>query len=258
VGTVGRVGGVGRTLLTIAAVFVTSTLLHAQKAPLRVIVSNGVKTFVEALEPAYEKSSGRTMAVTYGTSSVLVKDIAGGAPFDVVIATQEAIAELDKTGKLAAGTPTAIGRARVGLGVPHGSPKPTATTAAQVKQALLAAKGIAYAGNGASRPTIEAMFTKLGIADAVKGKSFLDVGSDGSIARVRKGDADLLITLVSEIMPAPGIDLVGPLPAEFGGDVRFAGAVGAAASDATAARAFLAALVSRESTATLHQKGLER
>ena len=231
--------------------------LTAQHAPVRVIASNGVKTFVEALVPSYEKSSGRKAAVTYGTSSVLLKDIAGGAPFDLVIMTQEAMAELGKSGKLA-GTPAVIGRARVGLGVPHGTRKPTAATAADVKQALLAAKGIAYAGNGASRPTIEAMFAKLGVTDAVKGKTFLDVGSDGSIARVNKGDADLLLTLVSEIMPAPGIDLVGPLPAEFGGDVKFAGAVGAAAADAAAGKALLGALLSRDATATLRQKGLER
>ena len=257
-GREGREGGVGRTLLAFAAIVLTSALLNAQKAPLRVIASNGVKTFVEVLVPAYEASSGHTAKVTYGTSSVLLKDIAGGAPFDLVIMTQEAIAELGKAGKLAAGTQTAIGRARVGLGVPHGSRKPKSATAADMKQTLLAAKGIAYAGNGASRPTIEAMFAKLGVADAVRGKTFLDVGSDGSIARVNKGDADLLLTLVSEIMPAPGIDLVGPIPAEFGGDVSFAGAVGASAADPAAARALLARLVSRESNATLQQKGLER
>ena len=246
-----------KRLVALVTVLSLTMVLHAQKAPLRVIASNGVKTFVEALVPSYEKSSGRKAAVTYGTSSVLLKDIAGGAPFDLVIMTQEAIAELGTSGKLA-GTPTVIGRARVGLGVPHGSRKPTAATAADMKQALLAAKGIAYAGNGASRPTIEAMFAKLGVTDAVKGKTFLDVGSDGSIARVKKGDADLLLTLVSEIMPAPGIDLVGPIPAEFGGDVTFAGAVGAGAADAAAARALLTSLVSREANATLQQKGLER
>jgi molybdate transport system substrate-binding protein len=234
----------------------TAAFAQAQ-APLRVIASNGVKTFVEAIVPAYEKSSGRKTDVTYGTSSVLVKSIAGGAPFDLVIMTQEAMAEIGKAGKLA-GAPTVIGRARVGLGVPHGHKKPPVATAGDVKQALLAAKGIAYAGNGASRPTIEAMFAKLGVADAVKGKTFLDVGSDGSIARVNKGDADLLLTLVSEIMPAPGIDLVGPIPPEFGGDVTFAGAVGAAAADPAAGRALLARLVSRDATATLRQKGLER
>ena len=245
-----------RTLITLATVVLTTALLQGQ-APIRVIASNGVKTFVEALVPAYEKSSGRKTSVTYGTSSVLVKSIAGGAPFDLVIMTTEAMAEIGKTGKLA-GSPTVVGRARVGLGVPHGSRKPAVSTPAEVKQAVLGAKGIAYAGNGASRPTIEAMFSKLGVADAVKGKTFLDVGSDGSIARVNKGDADLLITLVSEIMPAPGIDLVGPIPAEFGGDVTFAGAVGAGAADAAAARALLGSLLSRDATATLRQKGLER
>ena len=245
-----------RTLFTLATVVLTAVLLQAQ-APLRVIASNGVKTFVEALVPAYEKSSGRKTAVTYGTSSVLVKRIAGGTPFDLVIMTTEAMAEIGKAGTLA-GAPTVVARARVGLGVPHGSRKPAVSTPAEVKQAVLNAKGIAYAGNGASRPSIEAMLSKLGVADAVKGKTFLDVGSDGSIARVNKGDADLLITLVSEIMPAPGIDLVGPIPAEFGGDVTFAGAVGAGAADAAAARALLASLVSAEVTPILRQMGLER
>jgi molybdate transport system substrate-binding protein len=245
-----------RTLATLVTIALTAALTSAQ-APLRVIASNGVKTFVEAVVPAYEQSRGRKVTVTYGTSAVLVKDIVGGAPFDLVIMTTEAMAEIGKAGKLAA-PPAVVARARVGLGVPHGHRKPPVATPAEVKQAVLAAKGIAYAGNGASRPTIEAMFATLGIAEAVKAKTFLDVGSDGSIARVTKGDADLLITLVSEIMPAPGIDLVGPIPAEFGGDVTFAGAVGASANDATAGRALLAALVSRDATATLRQKGLER
>ncbi len=251
-----RPGGVGRTLLAVATVAWLSVAVHAQ-APLRVVASNGVKTFVEALVPTYEKTRGRRATVTYGTSSVLVKDITGGAAFDAVIMTNDAMAQIGKAGKLA-GTPVPIARARVGLGVPHGSRKPAAATAAELKQTLLAAKGITFAGNGASRPTIEAMFTKLGVAEAVKGKTFLDVGSDGSIARVHAGEADLLITLVSEIMPAPGIDLVGPIPAEFGGDVKFVGSVGASAADAAGAREFLALLASRESTATLRQKGLDR
>jgi molybdate transport system substrate-binding protein len=247
-----------RAAVTLVVVVSLAALLQAQQAPLRVIASNGVKTFVDAQVPAYEKSSGRKVSLTYGTSSTLVKDITGGAPFDVVIATVEAMDQIERSGRLAGGTRTVIGHSSVGLGVPHGHAKPAAATAADVKKALLAAKGIAYAGNGASRPHIEAMFAKLGIAEAVKTKTYLDVGSDGSIARVNKGDADLLITLVSEIMPAPGVDLVGPLPLEFRSDVTFAGAVGAAAADAQAGRALLASLVSPAATATLRQKGLER
>jgi molybdate transport system substrate-binding protein len=245
---------------TIAALVTVSmmTPLAAQKAPLRVIASNGVKTFVEALVPAYERSSGRTVAVTYGTSSGLVKDIVGGAGFDAVIATVDAVDQVTKAGKVPAGTSTVIGHSSVGLGVRQGTKKPAAKTAAELKRVLLETKAITYAGNGASRPHIEAMFARLGIAETMKAKTILEQGSERAIARVNAGDADLLITLVSEILPAPGIDLVGPLPAEFRSDVTFAAAVGAAAADPAAARALIASLVSAGATPVLQQKGLER
>jgi molybdate transport system substrate-binding protein len=127
-----------------------------------------------------------------------------------------------------------------------------------MKQALLDAKAVTYAGNGASRPHIEAMFASLGVADAVKGKALLEVGSDGAIARMNKGDADLLLTLVSEIIPVPGIELVGPLPKEFRSEVRFAAAVSATSAENAAARALVRSLVSPAATPILRQKGLER
>jgi molybdate transport system substrate-binding protein len=219
-----------RTLLTLAALALTTAVAYAQ-SPVRVIASNGVKTFVEALVPAYEQKSGRTVAVTYGTSSTLVKEIGSGAPFDVFIAT---------------------------VGVRQGARKPRIGTAAEFKEAALAAKAVTYAGNGASRPHIDAMFVTLGIADTVKPKALLEQGSERSIERVKAGDADLLITLVSEILPAPGIELVGPLPAEFRSEVAFAAAVSATAADSGAARALIASLVSADATPILRQKGLER
>ena len=246
-----------RTLLAIVTLALTATLTEAQ-APLRVIASNGVKTLVEDLVPAYEKSSGRKAMVTYGTSSVLVKDIAGGVPFDLVIATTEAIDQISKTGKVTAEPATTIGRSVVGVGVKQGARKPQIGTPAEIKQAFLGAKAVTYAGDGASRPGIEKMFATLGITEALKSKSLLERGSNGAIARVVSGDAELLITLVSEIIPAPGMELVGPLPKEFRSEVAFAAAVSATAADPAAARALLASLVSREATATLHQKGLER
>lgn len=246
-----------RALVTLATVILTTAFLQAQ-APLRVIASNGVKTFVEALLPVYEKSSGRKAAVTYGTSSALVKDIVGGAPFDLVIATADAVAQISKAGKVTTEPATVLGRSQVGVGVRQGAPKPRIATPADMKQALVAAKAVSYAGNGASRPSIEQMFATLGIADVMKPKSLLETGSDGAIARVARGDADLLLTLVSEILPAPGMELVGPLPKEFRSEVTFASAISATTPNTAAARALLASLVSRESTATLLAKGLER
>jgi molybdate transport system substrate-binding protein len=189
---------------------------------------------------------------------VLVKDIAGGAPFDVVIATTDAIAEISKAGKVTSEPPTTIARSVVGVGVKQGALKPRIGTAADIKQAFLAAKAVTYAGDGASRPGIERMFATLGVADALSRKSLLERGSNGAIARVTAGDADLLLTLVSEIIPAPGMELVGPLPKEFQSEVVFAAAVSATAADTAAARALVASFLSREATATLKKKGLER
>ena len=246
-----------RTLFTLATVLLTTALLQGQ-APLRVIASNGVKTFVEALVPAYEKSSGRKTSITYGTSTTLVKNIVGGERFDVVIATAEAVEQISKAGKVTTEPVSVLGRSQVGVGVRQGARKPGVGTAAEMKQALLDAKGVTYAGNGASRPGIEAMFAKLGLTDTLKPKTILEVGSDGSIARVNKGDAELLLTLVSEILPAPGIELVGPLPQEFRSEVTFAAAVSATAAQPSAARALITSLVSGEATPILRQKGLER
>ena len=246
-----------RALFTLTTVVVLGVLGQAQ-APLRVIASNGVKTFVEALVPTYEKSSGRTTSITYGTSTTLVKNIAGGERFDVVIATAEAVDQISRAGKVTTEPVTMLGRSQVGVGVRQGARRPRVGTAAEMKQALLDAKGVTYAGNGASRPGIEAMFAKLGITDALKPKTILEVGSDGAIARVNTGEAELLLTLVSEILPAPGIELVGPLPREFRSEVTFTAAVSATAADPAAARALITSLVSRESTATLRAKGLER
>lgn len=247
-----------RTLLAIATCVLAVTVTHAQAPPLRVIASNGVKTLVEALVPAYEKSSGRTVTVMYGTSSVLVKDIAGGKGFDVVIATADAIDQISRTGRVTSDPPTRIGLSVVGVGVRKGARKPGIATPAEMKQTLLEARAVTYAGNGASRPHIEAMFASLGVAAAMKVKAILEVGSDGSIARMNTGDADLLLTLVSEIIPAPGVELVGPLPKEFRSEVRFAAAVSATTAETAAARALVASLVSSDATPILRQMGLER
>jgi molybdate transport system substrate-binding protein len=256
--TAGRFG----TLVAAVCVAVVSSMSaqspSARPAPLRVIASNGVKTFVDALVPAYENASGRPVSLTFGTSSGLVAEIIAGAPFDVVIATADAVAQVRKAGKTSPEAGTVIGHTPVGLGVKKGAKKPAARTAAELTQALLAAKAVTYAGNGASRPHIEAMFTRLGVSDVVKRTALLEQGSERAIARVVAGDADLLITLVSEIMPAAGIDLVGPLPSEFRSDVTFTAAVGASAGDPAAARALIASLVSPAATPTLRQKGLER
>jgi molybdate transport system substrate-binding protein len=73
-----------------------------------------------------------------------------------------------------------------------------------------------------------------------------------------KGDADMLITLISEIVPVPGMELAGPLPSEFQNYVSFAAGVSASAGNAEAAAKLIAFLASPEAAPAFTASGVER
>src|SRR5437867_6982415 len=64
------------------------------------------------------------------------------------------------------------------------------------------AKGMTWGLEGASRPAIDKMVQEFGIADRIKTKVRLTKNVDESMDLVRSGQADLVITLISEILPA--------------------------------------------------------
>src|ERR1041384_7871705 len=194
-----------------AAILLGASSAHA--ADLRVLASNGVKAAVEALKPQLEKASGSTLSIEFSTTATLRERIEKGEAFDVAILTDDAMAALAKAGKVAPAQ-TTLARVGIGVGYRAGAPKPDVRTAAAIKQALLNAKAIAYTGNGASRPGIDAMIERLGIAKQMQAKSRL-TAAGAAPAAVAKGEADLVMTLVSEILPEPGVELAGPLPSEF-------------------------------------------
>jgi molybdate transport system substrate-binding protein len=207
---------------TLVAVLLGTAASHAQEHAVRVLISNGFRAVFDDLVPVCEKSIGHRVTVQSGTSTSLIEKVNAGEPFDVAIMTTEAMETLGKSGKIAARTP--LGRSGIGIGSRVGAKKPDIANAEALKKTFLAAKAITYAGDGASRPHIDRMMGTLGIADVMTKKTLLEQGSVRAAARVASGDADLLITLVSEILPAPGVELVGPLPTQFQNYVSFAGA----------------------------------
>jgi molybdate transport system substrate-binding protein len=230
--------------------------LGAQTPPIRILASNAVKAVLEDLRPQAERTVGRPLDVEFGLVAVLNERVRAGAPFDVAIFTTEATDNLIKEGKLVAGTRTDFGRVGVGLGIRAGAPKPDIGTPEAIKQALLNARSIAYAPNGASTVYTTRMLERLGIAEAMKPKTVLQA-SDLSTAAVAQGRTDFVITLMSEIVPVPGVELLGPLPPEFQGYVGFAAGVNTAARDAQAARALLQFLVGPAGAPVFRAKGLE-
>jgi len=160
-----------RLLLARVAIVATMALAgctSADAAEVRILASNGVKAAVEELRPQLEKASGTTLSIDFSTAAALRERIEKGEAFDLAILTDDAVDALIKAGKISPMQRARLARVGIGVGYRKGAAKPDISTAAGIKQSLLNAKSIAYTEAGASRPGIDKMFERLGIAGQLK------------------------------------------------------------------------------------------
>jgi len=243
--------------IALACVFLFTQGAVAQTSEVHVLASNGIKAVVEDLRAQSERAIGHTITVEYRPTAALKQEIDAGAQFDAVIVTAESIAQMSKEGKTLGGEGTPISRVGVGIGIRKGAPRPDISTPEALKRAMLGAKAIAYGPSGASLPYITRMLDTLGIADTMKAKTLLFDTSDGTNGAVADGKADFGMTLVSEILPVKGIELLGPFPDEFQGYVRFNAAVGANARNPEAANALIKFLAGPDALASIKSRGMQ-
>ena len=215
-----------------------------------------MKAAVEELKPQLEKASGSTLSIDFSTAAALRERIEKGETFDVAILTDEAMDTLIKGGKLSPMLHLKLARVGVGVGYRKGAPKPDVGSAASIKQALLNAKSIAYTEAGASRPGIDRMFEQLGIASQLHTKSHL-TAAGAAPASVGKGESDLVLTLISEILPEPGVELAGPIPSEFQTYIGFSAAPSTRASASPATTALIKFLDGPAAAPIYKVKGME-
>jgi molybdate transport system substrate-binding protein len=229
----------------------------AQAPAVRVLASNGVQGALNEIIPQCERAIGHPLSVEFGTTASLKPRIEGGEAFDFTILTSDAIDALTKEGKIGADSRANVARVGIGIGIRGGAVKPDVSTAEALRKALLNAKSITYAAAGASRGPTDKMLASMGIADALKSKTLLLSGAEETAAAVRDGKADILITLISEIMSAKGLELAGSLPKEFQTYIAFAAGISPSAKNADAAKAAVKFLTGPKAAAAYKAKGME-
>jgi molybdate transport system substrate-binding protein len=242
---------------TAIAILGLAGTLAAQTGPVHVLCSNGVRAVIEELRPQCERSIGHALEIQFGSTNDLAKKIEAGEPFDVTILTTEAIERLIRAGRLAPTTRADIARCGVGVGIRAGAPKPDISTPDAMKAALLKAKAVTYAEDGASRVFVEKMEQTFGIADQMKAKTLLTHGSGAANQEVVAGKADMVLTLGSEILPVHGVQLIGPLPAAVQGYVNFGAGASANTQNADAAKAVIQFLKSPAAAPVYKAKGMQ-
>ena len=240
--------------LALAVLAVPGTFTQA--AEIRVLSTNGVRSALVELLPQFERTTGHKVSIDYDTANILFGRVKEGESADLAILTRPIIDDLIKQGKIAGGVGTDLARSGVGVSVRAGIPKPDISSAKALKAALLDAKSIAFTQTGASGIHFAKVLERLGIADPVNAKAKIPAG--GSVGElVAKGEAEMAVQQIPELLAVPGIQYVGPLPPELQNFTVFCAGVLTGARQPEAAKALIDFLKTPEAARVFKAKGME-
>lgn len=248
----GRAAAIGLFALSQGAI--------ADAAEIKVYATIGMGSVLKELQPKFEQVSGHKLDITWGLAGALAKRVADGESPDALVAIRGGIDGLVTGGRIAAPSAVTLALSGVGVSVRSGTPKPDISTPEKLKEALIAAKAIAYsdpAKGGASGVHFAKVADRLGIGDQVKAKAKHPEAAGLPGKFLLDGSADLAIAQVPELLEVQGTDLVGPLPGDLQNITTFAGGVVSGAKQPDAAAAFLKFLLTPEAAATVKAKGME-
>ncbi len=229
----------------------------AQDTGIRVLCSNGFRAAMEKLLPQVKSAIGGPVNVQFGASANFKSSIEGGEAFDLIIVTPQVIGDLAKEGKIAAGTQTDLASSGVGIAVRAGRPKPDASTADAIKRMLLDAKSIGYVKVGAGTPAILDLLNRLGISADVERKTVFQSGAEQSMKNLADGRIEVAIALISEILPAPGVQLAGPFPPEFQRRIIMSAGIASSTKNRAACEKIIKSLTSARAAVTIKTAGLD-
>ena len=245
-----------RIASALAALALLAATGAAGAADLKVFSTTAFTELWPELKPKFE-ARGHKLELVLELSGAIGKRISGGEAGDAIVSTTAGVEALEKSGKIVTGTARVLASSGMGVAVLKGAPKPDISTPEAFRKTLLSAKSVAYsdpAGGGASGAIFAKVLKDLGIADAVNAKAKLGRGIPNA-EFVVKGEADIAIQQIPELMTTPGVDIVGPFPPALQSVTGIATAVLSGTTNPAAAKALVEFLASPETLALLKSRG---
>jgi molybdate transport system substrate-binding protein len=223
---------------------------------IKVLSSLATREAYLELVPQFEHATGHKVSTAWAGTVDIMKRIEAGEIYDLIIMSRNSLDELIKQGKVVAGSRVDLARTGIGVAVRAGAPKPDIGSGAALKQALLAAKTVGYS-TGPSGVYLAGLFERMGIAAEVKAKT-RQVPSGGTVAPIiASGEAEIGFQQVSELVHAPGVDFIGPLPAEVQHVTVFSCGIQTGAKSPDAARELVGFLTAQAALPVFKKHGLE-
>ena len=247
---------VARLIVLIA--FISSTLAGAARqspVEIKVWTARAIATVLAEIGPEFEHTTGYRLSITSDLPPAFAQRFSAGEPFDVIVSGSATLDEWSKAGRIVPETRIDIARSGIGVEVRAGAVKPDISSVEAFKRALLEAKSIAFLRVG-SGIHVAGLVERLGIADAIKAK-VTRPESDIVSELVAKGEVELGIVVITQILTTPGVELVGPLPSEVQSYVTFTGAVSVTSKAPEAARQLITFLTGATARPVMRKQGME-
>jgi molybdate transport system substrate-binding protein len=234
---------------------------HVEAAEIRVISTGGARAVMTSVVPEFERKSGHKVSIDFGTPGNMQARLLQGEAADVAIAIAATLPDLEKGGKIASGTRMEFASSYVGVVVRAGAPKLDVSTADGVKRAMLKAKTVALSDPKAGTQlgaTFIGVADRLGFGAELRSRTKMILGPGADVAAaVARGEAELGVTLISEILPVTGVALGGELPSNIMSPTVMHAFLVSGAKNAETAKVFLDFLRSPEVGRIIEAKGMK-
>jgi molybdate transport system substrate-binding protein len=204
----------------------------------------------------YELRSGIRVEIRSMGGVEAAKLVRTGEPTDVVVLASKVMESLEAEGHIVKGSIMDFARSEIAIAIPAGSPRADVDTEQAVKQAMIEARRICYS-TGPSGDHLKALCEKWGVTEFVVGRALMAPPGVPVASLVARGEADLGIQQLSELIGQPGIDILGPLPPEIQAVTVFSAGLSSASREREAARAVVAYMASAEIGDTKRRYGME-
>ncbi len=233
-----------------------SSHLTPTQAGVKVVSTLAFKKAMGELVTRYEQLTGMAATIDFAPTNALLGRIRSGEFADAAILTAEAIDQLTDCGVLVRESRADLALSAVGIAVKAGAHRPNIESVDALKSALLKAESIVYSRDGASGVFFADLIQRLGIADEVNAKARI-IPSGFTAELVARGEAELAIQQISELMVVPGVEVAARLPSEVQSSTMFSAGVLSSSDQPEAATHLLEFLSSRECAPILRASGLD-
>jgi molybdate transport system substrate-binding protein len=220
------------------------------------ISSMATRQVLAELAAAYAKQTGSRVAIEAVGGVEAARRVEAGEAFDVVVLASDAIDRLIAAGHVVAHSRVDLVRSPVAVAVRAGRPHPDIGSEDALRAAVETARAIGYS-TGPSGTHLVRLFERWGVADQLRARTVQAPPGVPVASLIARGDVEIGFQQLSELMHAPEVDVVGPMPPSTQFITTFSGGITAASAQPDAVRGLLAFMASAAAADAKRRHGME-